>query len=367
MYKSIKIMSQLPRWAFWGLALPLLVLNGWVLLVIFHYFQSLITVFITANLLAFILNYPVEFLTSYGLNRNRVIFLVLILTVFLIILLGLTVAPALVGQLTDLLQKLPSWIESGKAQIQAFDFWADERKIPLNFSILASQLSQNLSEQLQLLAGRTLSLVLGTLDSVINILLVLVLTFYILLQGEQLWDGIIEWLPKPTGSTLRGLIRKTFHNYYVGQASMAAIVGVVMTVTFLLLKIPFALLFGLGLGFMALFPFGVPISIAVISSLTALKSVWLGTEVLMVSVVIHQILENGIAPRLIGGFTGLNPIWILLALLTGTQVAGVLGLLIAVPTAGFIKSAAIALREASAAKDVSENDSISQEDLTLVG
>jgi len=355
MNKSIRIMSQLPVWAFWGLALPLFVLNGWVLLVVFHYFQSLVTVFITANLLAFILNYPVEFLTNIGLKRNRVIFLVLIITVLFIIVLGLTVAPAVVGQLTELLQKLPSWIDSGKQQIQAFDIWADERNVPLNFSVLASQMTQSFSEQLQLLAGQTLNLVLGTLDSVVNILLVLILTFYILLQGQDLWDGIISWLPTPAGSTLRDLLRKTFHNYYVGQSSMAAIVGAVMTVTFLFLKIPFALLFGLGLGFMALFPFGVPISIAVISSLTALKSVWLGTEVLCVSLIIHQILENGIAPRLIGGFTGLNPIWILLALLIGTQVAGVLGLLVAVPTAGFIKSASTVLREARARENTLDN------------
>jgi len=363
MNKSIRIMSQLPRWASWGIALPLLVLNGWVLLVVFHYFQSLITVFITANLLAFILNYPVEFLTGHGLNRNRVIFLVLIITVLLIILLGLTVAPAVVGQLTDLLQKLPSWIDSGKLQIQAFDAWADERNVPLNFSILATQLTQRFSEQLQLLAGQTLSLVLGTLDSVVNILLVLVLTFYILLQGQELWDGIIAWLPRPTGPLLRELLRKTFHNYYVGQASMAAIVCLVMTIAFLFLKIPFALLFGLCLGFMALFPFGVPVSIAVISSLTALKSVGLGAEVLLVSVIIHQILENGIAPRLIGGFTGLNPIWILLALLIGTQVGGVLGLLIAVPTAGFIKSASNALREFSLQEQVKESQ---DQDLSTV-
>ncbi len=355
MNKSIRIMSQLPQWAFWGLALPLLVLNGWVLLVVFRYFQSLITVFITANLLAFILNYPVEFLTGHGLKRNRVIFLVLIITVLVIILLGLTLAPAVVGQLTDLLQKLPSWIDSGKQQIQAFDIWADERNVPLNFGILASQLSQKFSDQLQLLAGQTLSLVLGTLDSVFNILLVLVLTFYILLQGEKLWDGIIDWLPQPTGSILRELLRKTFHNYYIGQASMAAIVGSVMTIAFLFLKIPFALLFGLGLGFMALFPFGVPVSIAVISSLTALKSFWLGAKVLGVSVVIHQILENGIAPRLLGGLTGLNPIWILLALLIGTQLGGILGLLIAVPVAGFIKSASLALRTLSLAEGIKES------------
>ncbi|NJO93929.1 MAG: AI-2E family transporter [Hydrococcus sp. RM1_1_31] len=62
-----------------------------------------------------------------------------------------------------------------------------------------------------------------------------------------------------------------------------------------------------------------------------------GVKVLGVAFVIQQAIENGIAPRLLGGFTGLNPVWILVALLVGIQVAGILGLLLAVPMAGVIK------------------------------
>ncbi|MHC5823695.1 MAG: AI-2E family transporter, partial [Nostoc sp.] len=50
--------------------------------------------------------------------------------------------------------------------------------------------------------------------------------------------------------------------------------------------------------------------------------------------------DQAIAPRLLGKFTGLRPIWVLVALLVGTNVGGVLGLLVAVPVAGFIKDIA---------------------------
>jgi predicted PurR-regulated permease PerM len=63
-------------------------------------------------------------------------------------------------------------------------------------------------------------------------------------------------------------------------------------------------------------------------------------KVLATAVVIDQLIDQAIAPRLLGKFTGLRPIWVLIALLVGTNVAGVLGLLIAVPVAGFIKDTA---------------------------
>ncbi|MFZ4444490.1 MAG: AI-2E family transporter, partial [Planktothrix agardhii] len=72
--------------------------------------------------------------------------------------------------------------------------------------------------------------------------------------------------------------------------------------------------------------------------LVALNSIWLGVKVLITAIIVDQIIENGIAPRLLGGFTGLNPVLILLSLLIGARIAGFLGLIIAVPLASFLKS-----------------------------
>jgi predicted PurR-regulated permease PerM len=64
----------------------------------------------------------------------------------------------------------------------------------------------------------------------------------------------------------------------------------------------------------------------------------LGIKVLAVGLLVEQAIENIIAPRLLGRFTGLNPVWVLVALLLGTRIAGLLGLLVAIPIAGFIKT-----------------------------
>jgi predicted PurR-regulated permease PerM len=57
----------------------------------------------------------------------------------------------------------------------------------------------------------------------------------------------------------------------------------------------------------------------------------------LVAVAIIQIVENVLGPRIVGELTGLNPVWMLISLDIGFKLNGVLGLLVAVPIAGFIK------------------------------
>ncbi|MGL5034072.1 MAG: AI-2E family transporter, partial [Microcystaceae cyanobacterium] len=102
-------------------------------------------------------------------------------------------------------------------------------------------------------------------------------------------------------------------------------------------QIPFGLLFGLVIGLMAFFPFGGAFSIVVLSFIAALNSFWLGVKVLVIATLVDQVVENAIAPRLLGKFTGVHPVWVLLSLIIGAKVAGILGILVAVPCTSFVK------------------------------
>jgi predicted PurR-regulated permease PerM len=106
------------------------------------------------------------------------------------------------------------------------------------------------------------------------------------------------------------------------------------------LRIPLALLFGIAIGFFSLFPFGTGIGIGIVSLLVALENFWEGVEVAAIAVTIDQINSNIVAPRLLGNLTGLNPVWVVISLLIGAKLGGVLGLLVAIPIASFIKDIA---------------------------
>ncbi|OCQ99665.1 AI-2E family transporter [Oscillatoriales cyanobacterium USR001] len=342
----MKPVNQLPRW--WlGLLFPLIVLNSWLVILVFEYFRSLITVLITASVLSFLLDYPVEFLRRYGIRRQRGVVLVLCLFLLILIVLGVTLAPIILSQLNDLVARIPSWINSGNEQIETLHNWAKSRNLPIDLRVFTKQLSDRFSTELQSIIGQVLSFVVGAAGSVLDMLITVVLTFYLLLHGKKLWDGLYQWFPPNLSTQMRDSLRRNFQNYFIGQATLATFMGLSMTVTFLFLQVPFGLLFGLAVGIMSLIPLGGGLSISIISLLMALNNFWLGVKVLIFATLVDQVIENGIAPRLLGGFTGLNPVWILISLLIAVKVGGLIGLLVAVPVAGFIKSTVESLRNST--------------------
>jgi predicted PurR-regulated permease PerM len=337
--------NKLPRWLTLGLAFPLVILNGWLLLQVIKYFQPLVSIFISAILLAFILDYPIRFFQKQGIKRNVAVSVALLLTAVLLVALGVTLVPLILQQLNELANILPSWIDSGSQQLQALQNWAIAQQLPVNLSGLLPQLLDRISTQIQNLTGRILSFALDTIGSLVNVLLTVVLTFYLVLNGEYIWDGIFLWFPPHIGTYIRQSLREDFQNYFLGQISLATILATGITLAFLALQVPLSLLFGLVIGFFALFPFGTGIGIGIVSSLVALNNFWLGVEVLVVTVAIDQFNSNFVAPRLLGNLTGLNPVWVVISLLLGAKLGGLLGLLIAIPLASFIKSVGDSWRE----------------------
>jgi predicted PurR-regulated permease PerM len=333
--------NKLPRWISLGLAFPIAILNGWLLLQVVQYFQPLVNVIAAAILLAFVLDYPIQFLQRQGVKRNLATGGVLLLTLVILVGLGITLVPLILQQLNELANILPSWVDSGTLQLQAFQDWAlQQQHLPINLSALVTQVLEQVSNQLQSFTGRILGFAVDTIGTVVNVLLTVVLTIYLVLNGNRLWDGIFQWFPLNIQTKVRQLLQEDFHNYFIGQAILGAVLGVTVTLAFLALQVPLALLFGIGIGLFSLFPFGTGVGIAIVSSLVALQNFWLGVEVLGVAVAIDQVNSNFVSPRILGDLTGLNPVWVVISLLLGAKLGGVLGLLIAIPIASFIKDIA---------------------------
>ncbi|MBF2006788.1 AI-2E family transporter [Chlorogloeopsis fritschii PCC 9212] len=341
----MQTVNKLPRWLTFGLAFPLVILNGWVLLQVIKYFQPLVSILVAALLLAFLLDYPIRFFQKQGIKRNVAVTVALLLTAFILVALGITVVPLIIQQINELANILPAWIDSGTQQLQNFQNWATTEQLPVHLSGLLPQILDRVSTQIQNFTGKILSFALDTIGSLVNILLTVVLTFYLVLNGESIWDGIFLWFPPHIGTYIRQSLREDFQNYFLGQLTLATILATGITLAFLALQLPLGLLFGLVIGFFALFPFGTGIGIGIVSSLVALNNFWLGVEVLIVAVAIDQFNSNFVAPRILGNLTGLNPVWVVISLLLGAKLGGLLGLLVAIPLASFIKSVADTWRE----------------------
>ncbi|MBW4481025.1 MAG: AI-2E family transporter [Tildeniella torsiva UHER 1998/13D] len=329
--------DKLPRWLVWEIALPLTILNVWLLYKVFQTFQAAFTMLIAATLLSFLLSYPIELLEKRGIKPGISIALILLLTVGLVGVLGFTLVPALLLQLGDLGNRLPNWLESGSEQFQVLDAWLEVRRIPLNVTALATQLAQMLPDEVAQLPDQLLEVIVGVADSLLEVLITAVLTLYLLLHGHEFWGGLLRWLPGNFGGQIRLAFQEKFKNYFVGQATIALLMATSLTTVFFLLKIPYWLVFGIGIGLLALIPFGDIVGILTAAIVVSFNSVLLGGELVVVALVVDQVIDNAVAPKILGDLIGLNPVWILVLLLIGSQLAGVLGLLLAVPLAGSLK------------------------------
>lgn len=344
----MRVVAQMAPWLTWGLALPLVVLNAWLLIQTVNYLQPLVNILVIATVLSFLLDYPIKLLQSWGIRRSWAVLGVLLVALSVLTVAAVTLVPVVVKQVNELLVRLPNWLASGTAQLEVLEAWAQAHRVHLDLSGLAEQLTTGVSRQLKTVTTQVLGLAVDTVGWAVDVLVTLVLTLYLVLFGERLWSGLFSWFPAHLGLLIRESLHRNFYNYFLGQATIAVILGSLMTLAFVLLQVPLALLFGLIIGAASLVPFGGAVSIVVISLLITLQNVWLGLKVLATALVLGQMNEHLIAPRILGNVVGLNPVWIVLSLLLGAKLAGLLGILIAVPVAGSIKSVADRLRQPSA-------------------
>ncbi len=331
-----------------GLSAPILVLNFWAMGMIAHFFGVLVTIVVIASLLAFLLNYPVSWLSQKGLPRDPVSIVVFLLTISLLIGIGISVFPVVLTQAQQLIARLPEWIESGQQQFLLLNEQAEARGIDLNLDSLADQAFTRIEGQLQSLTKSAVNITVDALssllDTLVAALITTILTYYFLQHGDELWESFIEWLPLNRQKPIANVIRNSFQNYFIGQL----IIGICFTLTlipvFLFLKVPFGLLFGLTIGTLALIPFGATVGVILVTFLVALQNVFLGLKVLAAAVIVQQVVDNLVAPRVLGSVIGLNPVWVFISVLLGAKVWGLVGVVIAVPTAAVLKTALMSVR-----------------------
>ncbi|EKQ70872.1 putative permease [Leptolyngbyaceae cyanobacterium JSC-12] len=335
---------QLPKWLLIVLLFPLLFLDGWLLLRLGRSLEPMFSTFVTAVILSFLLDYPISFLQKKGISRNLATGLVLLLALLVLVVLASTLLPQVLQQASELTTRLPQWIDSGRKQFQAFRQSEFAQNLPIDLSNFVTQAIDTIAAQLQSISGRTVSVIFSTAGSVVNLFITLILTIFLALNGEQIWEGFLSWLPPVWQNYLRSSLRHNFEMYFAGQATLAVIASGILIIVFFLLRIPYALLFGLAIGLASFVPYGSTVTTLVISTLVAFQNVQLGGEVLAAAAITGQVVDNLISPRILGEATGLNPVWLILSLLIGAKLGGILGLLIAVPLASFIKKTADKIR-----------------------
>lgn len=143
------------------------------------------------------------------------------------------------------------------------------------------------------------------------------------------------YLPEQTYEQVHNVLHvivDCFRNYLIGQTTEAAILGGLCFVGMLLLRLEYAGVVSVVVGMTAMIPIlGAYIGGMVAVILLFMISPWKAVLFLVFFVILQQIENNVIYPRVVGGRLGLPGIWVLLAITVGGQIGGVVGMLFGVP------------------------------------
>lgn len=326
------------QWFRNSLLLPLWFLNAWVLLQILGYLQPFLTLFTLALVLAIILDLPRGRLERWGLSKGQSLLVILLVAVVLgggVIALLL---PLLASQLKKLINDMPTWIDSTQgllSRLLELDWIQDTSINPDNLMTLVSQ---HLTAAAETLIGSLPGLLDAGMSAGLGLFITIILTVFLLLGGPAAWNGVTEWLPVWWRIRIRSGLPKRLQQFIHGQLILAVGFSVTLAVVFGLIGVPFALLFGFLIGLFSLLPFMGAIAQLSVSLFLMLHDFSMGITVFVVAFVLGQILDNIIVPRVMGSLVGLNPLWLLLTLFLGAKIAGLPGILVAIPVASMVQA-----------------------------
>jgi predicted PurR-regulated permease PerM len=174
-------------------------------------------------------------------------------------------------------------------------------------------------------------------SAIISILMGFILTLYFILEGDSAYRWALSFFPPASRARLDGALRRAegrMGRWLLGQGSLMLILGIASSVAYGALHIRYAYALGVMTGALNIIPVvGAAISIAIALLVAALDS-WGRVLGVAVFYLIWLQAENSfLVPRIMGSTVGLPGLAILAALLIGSALAGVVGAIVAVPTA----------------------------------
>lgn len=278
------------------------------------------------------LDFVVDFLERRGLPRTLGVILIFIILVLGIIVLVYTVIPYFVVDLNIVLSNIDQDSASNLWIAPLLDF-----KTTKSLSVIVSQLSQ------QFLSGNAspldaFSKVLGNLALAVS---VFISSFYLSLSRDGVERFIKAVLPtdyEPTALRIYERSRRKIGMWFRTQLLINFIIGILVWAALTILGVRHAFLLGLLAGIFELVPFVGPILSGAAAVLTALTTSFsLGLSTLIVFLAIHQFESHLLVPLMTKRSVGLHPVIVITSLLMGAEVAGLLGVIIAVPAAAVLQ------------------------------
>ncbi|OUL20324.1 AI-2E family transporter [Nostoc sp. T09] len=312
----------------------LLVASGWAIIQLLAYFQGVIVIFTFAAILAFLLSYPVQWLRRF-LPHGFAVLVVFLLSIVVLGGIAITLGLAVLSQGQQLIDSVTNFLNSLAPLIERLENFLRSRNLQIDLDFIQEQLRNQAINSLV----NSLAILQQFLTNFVTFILIAVVAFFMLLDGEKIWHLILKIVPRQRRSRFTNVIKSSFLGFFRGQLLLTLFLTSATLLVFLLLNVPFALLLSVVVGLLDVIPgIGATLGVSTVTLIVLSQNVWLALKVFVACIVLQQIQDNLIAPRIMQGALNLNPIVVFFALLVGARVAGLLGIFISIPIAGVIVS-----------------------------
>lgn len=264
--------------------------------------------------------------------------LMLYLSIFVLALFLLSlVVPFVTGEINQLIKDLPRFINQVSVSLERAQE-SSGRYVDLFSEI--QNLLDSFAGYLQASSQSAFNFVVSIFGGLFSFLAVVVLSFYLSVMRGGIESFIRAIVPREFEAEVINVWRRSERKvgkWLQGQLLLALIVGLAVYVTLSLMGVKFALLLGIVAMVLELVPGVGPVLAAIPAVILAFtQSTGLGLWVVVAYIIIQQLENHILVPIVMGRTVGLNPVVVILALLIGFKLAGIVGMILAVPVAAII-------------------------------
>lgn len=297
---------------------------GWALVQLITYFYNVIAMFVTAAILAVLMDYPVRKLSPY-MPRWLAITITVLATVVLVLGFITILGFQIITQGSGLVQNITASIQNSNLPFKDYL----ER---INFDQIIGVLRSSLSTGLGLLGS--------VFSNTFTAIFLLVIAIYMLVDGRKIWAACLTLVPADVRERFDQNVQKNFLGFIRGQITLVIFLTTASLIVFTLLGVQFSLILAIVVGVLDAIPgIGATLGVVIVTTLVFLtQGQWMALKVVIASVLLQQLQDNYIHPKVMGKALEINPVLLFFALFVGERVAGLLGVFLAIPVAGMIMS-----------------------------
>ncbi len=324
---------------YWTIAASILLIFLWLL-------GDILLPFVLGAAIAYLLDPIVDRLERLGTGRVLGTILILMAAFFVLFLIFLLLIPLVIDQFRLLAAVAPDLVTSVQALVLNQIASISPESEALNSTV--SNLSTMAQEKLGIIFGSVMASAISLIDVIMLMVITPVVAVYLLVDWDRILEKINELLPLDHASVVRSLaseIDSTLSAFVRGMIVVCLVLGIYYATALSLIGLEFGLIIGFIAGLVSFIPYVGALLGGVLAIGLALIQFWGDFELVALVVgvfIVGQIFEGNIlTPKLVGNSVGLHPVSLILALSLFGAFFGFIGLLLAVPLAA---SAGVILR-----------------------